>query len=223
MICWSAKRRSSDYVDGRLRASERSRVEAHLRECASCALRFEQIRQVRSASGRLPRVWAPARLRTALRVSASRERQAIVNHQGSPLKRLWDHWKFRLDEVMRPLTIPATGGLASSFILFSLFAFTIGSRAQMVNYEVPVLYADHTIANLVPLELRSSVTLTLSLDSNGHITDYAVQDGKDSFVGDATRLQDNNISMPSFPSVLALAQPVNSDISILFKPIVFRQ
>jgi hypothetical protein len=137
--------------------------------------------------------------------------------------RAWNRWRFRLDEIMRPLTIPATGGLLSSVLLFGLLAFTIGTTTRAVSYEVPVMYVDHTDANLVPVELRSSVILTLSLDGNGRITDYAVHDGNASFVGDAARLQYNNISLPAFPSVLAVAQPVNGDVSILFKPIVFRQ
>jgi hypothetical protein len=79
-------------------------------------------------------------------------------------------------------------------------------------------------ANLVPLELRSAVIVTLSLDGNGRITDYAVRDGSASFVGDAMRLQQaRNISIPEFPSVLALAQPISSDISIRFTPLLFRQ
>ncbi len=55
---------------------------------------------------------------------------------------------------MRPLTIPATGGLLSSLILFGALAFTIGRSSRMVNYEVPVMYADRMDANLVPLQLR---------------------------------------------------------------------
>ena len=125
--------------------------------------------------------------------------------------------------MMRPITVPATGGVLSTVVLFSALAFTIGNRTQMVNYEVPVMYADRFGANLVPVQLRSSVLLTLSLDGKGRITDYAVRDGSQDFVGDATRLQSNNISLPDFPSVLAVTQPVNRDISIRFVPIFFQR
>ncbi len=222
MICWIAQRRRGDYVDGRLRGRERLRLEAHVNECASCSLRFEQMRSVRSALTGLPHPTSPRELRTALSVSASQERQAIVNHLGSRLTRIWNQWRFRVDQILRPLTIPATGGLLSSFILFGALAFAIETSGRIVSYEVPVMYADRADANLVPLQLRSSVVLTLSLDGNGRITDYTVRDGSASFVGDATRLQDNNISLPDFPSVLALAQPINRDVSILFRPLVFR-
>lgn len=223
MKCWSTRRRIADYVDGRLRESERSRVAAHVRDCASCSLRYEEIRSVRAALGRLPERASPARLSTALRVRASQERQATLETRGSRLQRVWRRWKLRLDEFMRPLTIPATGGLLSSVILFAAFAFTVESTASVVTYEVPVLYASRTDANLVPLQLQSSVILTLSLDGNGRITDYTAQGASDWFVGDPTRLQGNNIAMPAFRSVLELAQPINSDISIRFTPILFRQ
>lgn len=222
MTCWSVRRRSGDYVDGRLRDGERSRVKAHLSECASCSREYDQSRSVRLALQSLSEPVAPASLGTALRVQASLERQLVVQTHGSRWVRIWNQWKFRFDEMMRPITIPATGGILSSLVLFGVLAFTIGTTTRVVSYEVPVLYADHADANLVPVQLRSSVLLTLSLDGNGRIVDYAVRDGSDSFIGDPARLQTTNISIPEFPSVLALAQPVSSDISISFIPIVFR-
>ena len=222
MICWSVKRRSADYVDGRLRASEHSRIEAHLLECEACAVKIDELRSVRSSLRDLRKPAVPTRLKLNLRIIASQERQAIIETHGSRFRRIWNQWKFRINEMMRPLTIPATGGLLSSFALFSALAFTVGTRTGVASYEVPILFAEHIDANLVPLQLRSSVVLTLSLDTHGHITDYAVRDGSASFVGDAARLQDNAISLPEFPSVLAVAQPVSSDIRISFTPIVFR-
>lgn len=172
---------------------------------------------------KLPQEGPPAYLRTALRVIASRERQAVLDTRGSRWQRFWRVWKFRMNELMSPFTIPATGGFVSSCLLFALFALTISRTSQIAAYEVPVMYADRISANLVPVELRSAVIVTFSLDGNGRITDYAVNDGSDSFVGDATRLQARNIPIPEFPNVLALAQPISSDISIRFTPLLFRQ
>lgn len=223
MTCWSARRRVTGYVDERLRGTERVRMAAHLNSCERCSVEFEAIAAVRSSLQGLPRVVSPASLKTKLRVLASREQKAIAETRGSRLELVWRRWKTRLDEFMRPLTIPATGGLLSSVILFGVLAFTIGTTTRGVTYEVPVVYTDRLDANLVPVELRSAVVLTLSLDSSGRITDYAVRDGSASFVGNTTRLQYNNISLPEFRSVLAMAQPVSRDISIEFTPIVFRR
>jgi Putative zinc-finger len=223
MTCRIVKRRSNDFVDGRLRRREHSRIEAHLRECDSCAALIYQLRAVRSSLVGLPTPVAPVSLRSKLLVLASKERQILVETDGSRWLRLWNSWKFRMRGLMQPFTIPATGGVLSSVLLFGALALTIGTTTRQVGYEVPVLYAERMDANLVPLQLRSSVVLTLSLDGRGRITDYAVRDGSGGFVGDATRLQYNNIPMPEFPSVLTLAQPTSGDIRISFVPIVFRQ
>lgn len=219
MTCWTTRRKSNDYVDGRLRGSERSRVAAHLAACDTCSQAVDDLSAVRTTLRDLPHPVAPDRLRTNLLVIASVERKAI---RDSRLERLWNRWKFRMNELMRPFTIPATGGLLSSLILFAALAFMISTTTRAVAYEVPVLYADKVDPNLVPVELRSSVVLTLTLDGKGRITDYAVQDGSSSFVGDTTRLQYNNIALPEFRSVLALGQPVNRDISISVTPLLFR-
>ncbi len=104
-----------------------------------------------------------------------------------------------------------------------MLAANIGTTSREANYEVPVFYADRMDPNLVPVQLRSSVILTLSLNGSGRITDYAVQDDSSLFVGNVGRLQYSPISVPSFPSVLALAQPINEDISIKLTPLFFRR
>lgn len=223
MNCWTARKRSDDFVDGKLRESERARVAAHLAECSSCAAAIEQLRSVRVTLRKLPATPVPGNLRTSLRVLASRERQSVAETKGSRWQRAFEQWCFRLDQMMRPLTVPATGGVLSTLVLFSALASTIANPNKAVNYEVPVAYTDRMDANLVPMQLRSSVILTLSLDGKGRITDYAVRDSSAGFVGDATRLQYNNIALPEFSSVLAAAQPVSRDISIRFVPINFRR
>lgn len=219
MMCWSTKRRITDYVDGRLRGTDRSRVAAHLAQCEICSQQVEDLASVRSTLRDLGESIPPARLRTELLVIGSRLRETAST---SRLERLWNSWKLRVNEIMRPLTIPATGGLLSSFILFAVLAMTISASSRVAAYEVPVLYANTVDANLVPFELRSAVVLTLSLDDKGRIKDYAVRDASASFVGDPGRLQQNNIALPEFRTVLAMTQPVNRDISISFTPLVFR-
>lgn len=222
MNCRSAKR-GHNCVDEIVRDGELSQFEAHQLECESCELQSSDLRAIRSALQMLPPASPPEDLRTRLRVTASQERRLLLEEDGSRLLRFCRRWKFRLNEMMRPFTIPATGGLASSFVLFSALAFTILSSTTGVAYEVPVLGAGGINANLVPVELRSAVVLSMSLDWNGRITNYVVRDGSGSFVGNPNRLESNNISLPEIPSVLAMAQPVSSDIRISLTPIVYRQ
>jgi hypothetical protein len=186
-------------------------------------LEFEHARALRSTLASLPQPKPPAHLRTVLRVRASQQKRIIETHGGSRWLRLWESWLFRLDQIMRPLTLPAAGGILSSFLLFAMLAANIGTTRREANYEVPVYYTDHFDANLVPVQLRSAVILTLSLNGSGRIMDYAVRGDSSSFVGNVGRLQYSPISVPTFPNVLALAQPINEDISIKLTPLFFRR
>jgi hypothetical protein len=222
MNCFNTKRQSTAYVDGRLRAREHSRIVAHLSECDSCASYFDQVSSLRSGLRSLPSQVPPESLATRLRVIASREQQAVSQTRGSRLEYFLSKWRFRLRELMRPLTIPATGGLLSSMLLFSTLTFAISTTTRGVTYEVPVVYEDKTAATLVPVDFRSAIIVTMSLDDKGRIRDYAVHDGHASFAGDPSRL-DSNIAMPQFPGVLTFAHPISGDIRISLTPIVFRQ
>jgi anti-sigma factor RsiW len=224
MTCWSIKRRIVDYVDGRLRGGELTRFENHLSECRECELRVNEVRSVRSSLRGLPPVEIPSDLRVRLRVKASQERVVLLQTNGSRLLRAWNVWKFRLNEMMRPLTIPATGGFVSALALFGMFALTISTTTHIVTEDVPIsLFTEHINANLVPMELRTSVVVvTFSTDGSGRITDYAFREGSKSVVGGTARLQSNIISLPDIPSVMT-AQPISSNIRISFTPIVFRR
>jgi hypothetical protein len=223
MNCRSAERgqNSGDEIP---RDGEPSLFEARPLECESCEPEASDLRAIRFALQRLPQAQSPIGLRTRLRITASQERRLLLESDGSRFLRFWRRWKFRLNEMMRPFTIPATGGLASSLVLFTALAFTILTSTTGVAYDVPVLGAGGASANLIPVELRSAVVLSLSLDWNGRITGYVVRDGSGSFVGNPNRLRlNNNISLPEIPSVLAMAQPISSDIRISLTPITYRQ
>jgi hypothetical protein len=218
MTCFSAKRKSTAYLDRRLRDRDCVRVQEHLRECDPCTQYFDQIGSVCVGLQRLPHPAAPVGLRTQLLILASREKQALSNSTESRLQRLWENWRFRLNAWMRPLTIPATGGIVSSLLLCATFALAMATGTRSVAYEVPVVYEDHTEANLLPLNMRSSLLLNISLDGRGHIQDYMARNSSSQVTGDAGGLSSHDISLPSFPG-----PAIGGDISILVTPIIYRQ
>jgi Putative zinc-finger len=222
LTCIRALRRSTTYLDGRMRGPQRARIAAHLRECDACAGYFEQVAYNRDLLRSTPSPKAPENLTAVLQVIASRERELILNNGGSRLNALLEQWRFRLQGLMRPFALPATGGLISSFVLFATLVLAIGTTARVVSYDVPLSYNPPRVeATLVPVELRTQdITVTMSLDHNGKITEYAVADGKASFAGDSSKLLTPNISLPS---VLGVAEPISGDIQISFRPLGFRQ
>jgi hypothetical protein len=152
-----------------------------------------------------------------LHVIASRECHTLAETRGSRIEYLWTKWKFRLDQMMRPLTIPATGGLLSSVLLFLTFALAFSTSQRSVAYDVPVVYEDPVGTNLVPMSVKSSVFFNLSLDGRGHIQDYLIRDASDQYTGVGDRLVAHDIALPNFP-----ARAVGGDISILVTPLVYR-
>lgn len=225
ITCFSAKRQSAAFVDGFLQGSERVAVVEHLRQCESCSVYFEHQATLRSDLRRLPHPVVPPSLTMALRVVASRERASFNRSEGSRWRDLLEQWRFRLQQLMRPIALPAAGGLLSSFVLFSSLVLTISTTTRIVTYDVPVEEGESRLpSNLLPVELRSkSVILTLSFGSDGRIRDYAFGDGDSSTAGDPSILRATNVSLPTLPGVWRFARPTSGDIQISFIPIAYRQ
>jgi hypothetical protein len=218
--CNNARRNSTAYVDGRLRSSEHAGVSSHLAECGDCTEYFEQLAIIRSVLNGLSAPSIPGRLQTNLRVIASRERATVLESRGSRFRAFWARWKFRFSEMMRPLALPATGGLLSAMLLFGTFVLMIGTTTLIASYEIPL--CGDIEPNLVPMDLRSKFVLSMTLDSNGNIADYALSDPPRNFTaGMQSHL--GSITMPDIPSVFAVEHPVSGDIQIRLIPLGFRQ
>ena len=227
LTCANAKRLSSIYVDGALGAFNRARVTAHLRRCEACAGYFDQLSALRSTLRSLPAPSIPSRLASTLRVLASRERRIVNHNHGSLLDYRFESWRFRFNQMMRPMALPVTGGLVSSLVLFGTLVLTMGANAPVVvavAADEPLLsYPAPIQPYLIPVELRSrEVTLTMTLDGLGQLRRYAVADGKASFAGDSSRLQSTKISLPSLGHALGVAEPISGDIQISFQPLGLR-
>lgn len=195
---------------------------AHLAECQACSSYFEQVTTIRSVLNGLPEPAMPSGLQTRLKVIASRERSSVVESHGSRVQAIWARWKFRLSEMMRPLALPATGGLLSAVLLFGTFVLMIGTTTQIVSYEIP-LCGDNSEPSLLPIALRSNpVVLSMTLDGSGRIADYAISDAGAKFTTDP-QSHLGSITLPSMPTVFAVAQPISGDIQIQLIPLAFRQ
>ena len=64
--------------------------------------------QLAAAPKAVPEKPIPQRLETSLQIIASRQRVEVLATRGSHWKATWDKWKFRVNELMKPLAIPAT-------------------------------------------------------------------------------------------------------------------
>ena len=104
----------------------------------------------------LPLCVPPVGLTTSLRVIASRERQRLIENRsfGQIFVSWVDRTRFMLRDMLRPLMLPATGGIFSAVVLFSMWVVpTYPMRAKMVP-DIPTnLTTSVDVVDVVKLSL----------------------------------------------------------------------
>ena len=108
--CVEIRNHFSDYLDDLCTPEARKSIRYHLSFCEVCREQLEQWQSVREELRALPRRQVPPELALRLRVQMSQQL-----HQ-NPLSRLW----VRLENALKPLLIPATGGVLTAVICFCL-------------------------------------------------------------------------------------------------------
>jgi hypothetical protein len=154
MKCPSVRTKLAGYLDdaiiGAARVAERVRVREHLEGCAACREELQRFRKLSVLLSRMPRSIPPADLAVRIRVAAAQS--TATQDFSSRLRKIRDRAEILLDNVFRPLTVPATGGFFSAILVFVLVL-------QLIAPGMPV----RAISNDVPLDiLRPAQLLTLS-------------------------------------------------------------
>ena len=107
-----------DAVTGAACMEERVHLRAHLEDCAACRLELERLRKLAVLLSRVPQSVPPQDLAVRIKVAAA-QMVPTRNWQGRWHK-MRDRAEILLDNVARPLTLPATGGFFSAIAVFAL-------------------------------------------------------------------------------------------------------
>ena len=177
---------------------------------------------LRSLPPRVP----PAGLTTSLRVIASRERQRLVENRslGQIFVSWLDRTRFMLRDMLRPLMLPATGGIFSAVVLFSMWVVpTYPLRAKMAvdiptNLTTPADVVD-VVKGSAGVGLRDSVLVDVEVDDQGHFVDYQVVSGA-SAVSDPTvrRRVENLLYFTKFAPATSYGMPMAGRTRVLLLP-----
>jgi len=214
MRCSTARRQLSAYLDGVLPQDERRAVTQHVDRCRHCSTRLEQIGQVRSRLKALPEPQAPADLRTALRVTASRERARRF------ARLVWrDKVRLHLDNFMRPLALPFAGGLVSALFLFSMLVPSYPFPERDDGRDVPtILYTEATVKSMAPFGIGTDeVVVDLVIDEQGRVVDYAFPSGSNETNLALSRAVANNLLFTRFTPATTFGQPTSGRIRLSFR------
>jgi hypothetical protein len=178
-----------------------------------CGRLDEDRDEVRSALRSLPRLAVPHTLTSRLLVSASydRERRLGAGEFSSP----WRRWLTRLNlivnDLMRPLAVPAAGGVLSSVLIFTSLVNTFAVQMPAQD-DVPL--GDYTQASVDIVSpfgfTGSEMTVELSIDKYGRVDGFSTHNVK------LTREEMNHLGhlvlFSTFSPARADGQPVSGKV-----------
>jgi hypothetical protein len=214
MNCESVQSSLSPFVDSGLPENERRPVAAHLAECRECAGQAEDLRDLRHGMLSLPMAQSPKALSSRLQVMASHE---IARRQGErAFSTAFSRWLTRarisMRDLMRPLALPAAGGVLSSIVFFVMLVDTFGFQQVQAN-DIPLgVYTQVTVDQLSPFGFSShDMVVELTIDKDGHVASYASQ-GK--FTRDDIQQLGNLILFTTFAPATSFGQPTSGKVLV---------
>jgi hypothetical protein len=190
--------------DCRLREPERLSVVQHLADCANCRRHERELRAVSMALKEASPCRPPLDLTYRLRVLASHERARML--KGSDW---WDSIRFRLNQILRPLAVPAAGGILSSLLFFAILTPSFTVHAVNNTNDPPVwLYTQVSIVSPSPFGFNGrDIMVEVTVDETGAVSDYSVPGGKLS--KDEMHDVANFILFTNFKAATAFGQPIS--------------
>jgi hypothetical protein len=209
-----------DYAAGTLGTVEHESLAAHLHECRECDLHRAEVRSLRTGLKGLPVMAVSPMLATRLKVVASRERSRFMlrRNLATRISELRSRAKLLFDNVLRPIAVPAAGGILASFLCFGVIVDTLHVHPEWQHPEwqndIPVgLFTKVTIDDVSPFSVNGKdVIVQLTIDADGTVSDFEVPQGNTS--ADEMREIGNLVLYSSFIPATAFGQRVTGKILV---------
>ena len=231
MKCTTVRNNLAGYLDDALtgaeRVRERAAIREHLEGCRACREELQRFRKLAVLLSRVPKNVPPADLAVRIKVAAAQ----IQHAQDWPSR--WRHLRDRaeilLDNVFRPLTVPATGGFFSAILVFALVFQMIvpGITVRAVENDVPInLMRPAKLVTLSDypqswapeqhdgeLSLPHGLLVDVTVDAQGHMTDYQILSGPSSL--ELRRQLDQMLLFSRFNPMLSFGRPTSGGHVVL--------
>jgi hypothetical protein len=223
MKCNTVRTKLAGYLDdaitGGARVEERVQISQHLEACNVCREELQKFRKLSVMLSRVPKNVPPADLAVRIKVAAAQAQHSQGWH--SRLQRAKDRAEILLDNVFRPLSVPATGGFFSAILVFVLVLQMIvpGTTVRAVQNDVALnLMRPAELVTLsdypqswapeqqdVELSLPHGLLIDVTVDSHGQMTDYQILSGPTS--QELRRHLDQMLLFSRFSPMLSFGRP----------------
>ena len=225
MKCQKVQSKLAGYLDytvnGAARVEERVQIREHLEACADCRRELESFRKLAALLSRVPRTVPPNDLAVRIKVAAA-QLEPTQTWRGR-WQKVRDRAEILLDNVARPLTLPATGGILSAIVVFAvvfqMIAPGLTVRAVENDTEINLMRPAEllTLANYpeawapepsdADVATPHGLLVDVSVNSRGQFEGYQILSGP---VTAETRHQLDQILMfSSFRPMLSFGRPTN--------------
>lgn len=179
MRCGWVAERLGRYVDLDLATWERALVRLHLTTCAKCHARYEELEPLggwlASSSGPQPSSHLEIKILSALSIEAL--------HKNNP-GIAWHQFKVRLGNLVRPVAVPAIGGLVMALVIVPtlLSAFWMEPTARANDIPLRLLATpvatEPVMTRPSPYPVGCGFTVLAYIDARGAVYDYFVAGGE---------------------------------------------
>jgi hypothetical protein len=182
--------------------------------------------EVRSMLATLPRRKAGADLNVRLRVLASRQarRRRILASPATLAQEVSWRTKLWLENLVRPIAVPAAGGVISALFLFLTIAPAFPMRQSIVDDPPLRLATQATLLSAFSVSTpggagpAEDVVLDLEIDSEGKVVDYMVASGQ-AWTDDPTvrKSLESTLVCTRFTPATRFGQPQSGSVRITIR------
>jgi hypothetical protein len=214
MDCQTVQLGISAYLDSAVSPEEQREMVQHLGACRKCAGESERYRELRAALRSVPQRTAPPDLIVRLRVAASKAR--VNRFHG------WrDRFQSSLGNLMRPLALPAAGGLCSAVFLFATLVPTFRAAFAMDNSpgDVPtMLTTEPTLKFMAPVAFfNGDAVVDLKIDDRGRIINNSILGAPGPASDQLRHSIENSLLFTEFWPATNFGRPIAGTIRISFR------
>ena len=186
MNCREAQRYLPGYLDGAILARERAHLRKHLDSCGNCRRELERYCLLAAHLAKVEPIVPPPDLAMKIRVQASRKRSAWAG-----ISELWARAHLIAHNILRPLAVPATGGVLTAIVVFVFVTqgMLMGMPVGTVADDLPLnLVQPAQLESLAPFPVADigdtsdhansgALLLEATLDAQGQVVYYKILSG----------------------------------------------